>query len=196
MIYYRDSVTEASWQLLKDLKRQFNFCLIGGWAVGLYTHQLKSKDIDIVVKPDELSRIRGKYELFRNERLKKYEFRQGEVQIDVYPAYYSDLGIKAEKILADCRTVVGFSVPLPETLFILKLVAWLGRKSSPKGRKDLIDLVGLLETQKLDRGKLQHSGIKTLIKELRLLVSLSELNLNRHQLSRAKKRWLLFLDSQ
>jgi len=60
----------------------------------------------------------------------------------------------------------------------------------------LIDLVGLLETQKLDRGKLQHSGIKTLIKELRLLVSLSELNLNRHQLSRAKKRWLLFLDSQ
>jgi len=111
MIYYRDSVTEASWQLLKDLKRQFNFCLIGGWAVWLYTHQLKSKDIDIVVKPDELSRIRGKYELFRNERLKKYEFRQGEVQIDVYPAYYSDLGIKAEKILADCRTVVGFSVP-------------------------------------------------------------------------------------
>ena len=196
MVYYRDSVTEASWQLLKELKRQFQFCLIGGWAVWLYTRQLKSKDIDLVVKPEELSRIRRKYELFKNERLKKYEFRQGEAQVDVYAAYYSELGIEAEKILQDCRIVEGFSLPLPEVLFILKLAAWLDRKSSPKGRKDLIDLVSLLETQKLDRDKLKHQRIKILIKELKLLGSLPELNLNQHQLARAKKRWLLFLNSQ
>ena len=189
MIYYRDSVTEASWQLLKELKRQFKFCLIGGWAVWLYTRRLKSKDIDLVVGPEELGRIRRKYELFKNERLKKYEFRQGEAQVDVYPAYYSDLGVKAEKILTDCRIVEGFLVPAPELLFILKLVAWLGRKSSPKGRKDLIDLISLLQTQKLAKSKLKHAGMKILVKELKLLVSLPELNLNQQQLVRAKKDW-------
>lgn len=196
MNYYRDSVTEASWQLLKELKRQFQFCLIGGWAVWLYTRQLKSKDIDLVVKPEELSRIRRKYELFKNERLKKYEFRQGEAQADVYAAYYSDLGIKAEKILTGCRIVEGFSLPSPEVLFSLKLTAWLGRKNSPKGRKDLIDLVSLLMTAGFDCAKLKHDGLKILIEELRLLTDLPELNLNQHQLARAKKRWLLFLNSQ
>ncbi|MDZ7587176.1 MAG: hypothetical protein U0946_05430 [Patescibacteria group bacterium] len=196
MMYYRDSVTQASWKLLRELKQQFNFCLIGGWAVWLYTRQLKSKDIDLVIGPEELSRIRQKYELFKNERLKKYEFRQGEAQVDIYSSYYSDLGVKAEKILTDCRTVEGFLVPSPELLFILKLVAWLGRRGSPKGRKDLIDLISLLQTQKLAKRKLKQAGMKILVKELKLLVSLPELNLNQHQLARAKKKWLLFLDSQ
>lgn len=195
-MYYRDSVTQASWKLLRELKQQFNFCLIGGWAVWLYTRQLKSKDIDLVIGPEELSRIRQKYELFKNERLKKYEFRQGEAQVDIYSSYYSDLGVKAEKILTDCRTVEGFLVPSPELLFILKLVAWLGRRGSPKGRKDLIDLISLLQTQKLAKRKLKQAGMKILVKELKLLVSLPELNLNQHQLARAKKKWLLFLDSQ
>lgn len=57
MVYYRDSVTQASWQLLQELKRQFKFGLIGGWAVWLYTQKSKSKDIDIVVEPEELSQI-------------------------------------------------------------------------------------------------------------------------------------------
>ncbi len=193
MIYYRDSVTEASWQLLTELKRQFNFCLIGGWAVWLYTRRLKSKDIDIVIRPEELSKIRGKYELFKNERLRKYEFRQGEAQVDVYPAYYSDLGIKAEKILEDCRIVDGFSLPQPEVLFSLKLSAWLGRRSSPKGRKDLIDMVSLLQLPRLDCRKLKHKGMKILIQELGLLADLPEIKLNKHQLARAKKRWLVNL---
>ena len=58
--------------------------------------------------------------------------------------------VKAEKILESCRTVAGFSLPSPEVLFTLKLTAWLGRKNSPKGRKDLIDLASLLELPELD----------------------------------------------
>lgn len=194
MVYYRDSVTGQSWELLKELKRQFKFCLIGGWAVWLYTHQLKSKDIDIVVEPEELGRIRKKYELTKNDRLKKYEFRKGEVQIDVYPAYYSKPGIKVEQILANCRVVEGFSVPLPETLFILKLTAWLARKRSAKGRKDLVDLISLLQIQENEQGSIKHQGIKILVEELRALASVPELNLNQHQWSRVKKRILLFLN--
>lgn len=194
-MYYRDSVTETSWQLLKELKRQFNFCLIGGWAVWLYTRQLKSKDIDLVVKPEELSRIRRKYELFKNERLKKYEFRQGEAQVDVYPAYYSDLGIEAEKIMASCRIVEGFSLPSPEVLFRLKLTAWLGRKNSPKGRKDLIDMVSILLTQDIDRRKLKSDGLSVLGQEIKRLTELPELNLNKHKFSRAKNKFLLLLNA-
>jgi hypothetical protein len=196
MVYYRDSVTEASWQLLLALKRRFKFCLIGGWAVWLYTHQLKSKDIDILVEPEELGRIRKKYDLFKNNRLKKYEFRKGEVQIDVYPAYYADLGIKAEEILSNSRIVEGFLVPAPEVLFILKLIAWLERKHSAKGRKDLIDLVSLLPMIGGKGIKLNHPGIKNLTQELKAVVALPELNLNRHQWVRTKKRLLLFLNSQ
>jgi len=193
MAFYRESVTESSWQLLQALKRQFKFCLIGGWAVWLYTKQLKSKDIDIVVKPDELSRIRQKYELFKNDRLKKYEFRKGEVQIDVYPAYYADLGIKAEEVLSNSRIVEGFLVPVPESLFILKLVAWLNRKSSPKGRKDLIDMISLLHVCKLDKTRLQHPGLPVFVQELKRLVELPELNLNQHQIAKCKKDWLAIL---
>lgn len=189
MVYYRDSVTGQSWELLKELKRQFKFCLIGGWAVWLYSHQLKSKDIDIVVEPQELTKIRQKYELFKNERLKKYEFRKGEVQIDVYPAYYSDLGIKAEKILANCRLVEGFSVPVPETLFILKLTAWLERKHSAKGRKDLVDLVGLLAAGEFELKSISHPAQELFARQLKTMTSLPELNLNRYQFAQLKKTW-------
>jgi len=103
MVFYRDSVTESSWQLLQELKRQFKFCLIGGWAVWLYTQQLKSKDIDMVIDLGQLSKLRQKYDLVKNERLKKHQFRRGEVEVDVYTPYYSNLGIKAEKILTASR---------------------------------------------------------------------------------------------
>ncbi|MFH0943107.1 MAG: hypothetical protein V1810_02920 [Candidatus Beckwithbacteria bacterium] len=195
MGFYRDSVTAKSWQLLKILKQQYQFCLIGGWAVWLYTKKLKSKDIDIVVDLNQLAKLKQDYDLFKNERLKKYELKQGEVDVDIYAPFYSEIGIKAEEILEDMLVVSGFTVPSPELLFNLKLNAWLDRRISAKGRKDLIDLAALLETQKLDRRKLQNKGLKILVKELRLLPSLTEINLNQHYLSRAKKKWLFFLDT-
>ena len=89
MVYYRDAVTQKSWQLLTELTRKFRFVLIGGWAVWLYTKQLKSKDIDIVVDLSQLVKLKTRFDLVKNNRLKKYEFRNGEVQVDVYTPYYS-----------------------------------------------------------------------------------------------------------
>ena len=48
MPYYHDLITEKSWQILQELKRRHTFILIGGWAVYLYTKQLKSKDVDVI----------------------------------------------------------------------------------------------------------------------------------------------------
>ena len=76
MNFYRDQVTQKSWQLLQDMAKKYKFVLIGGWAVWLYTHQLKSKDIDLVVEFDQLERLRQDFSLTKNDRLKKYEIIQ------------------------------------------------------------------------------------------------------------------------
>lgn len=61
MAFYHDLVTEKSWDELKKLHTICNFTLLGGWAVYLYTHGLKSKDIDILVDYTELPKLRSRY---------------------------------------------------------------------------------------------------------------------------------------
>ena len=73
MNYYRDQVTQKSWQVLTALSNKYEFVLIGGWAVWLYTKQLKSKDIDMVVALDQLGKLSRDYDLVKNDRLFKYE---------------------------------------------------------------------------------------------------------------------------
>ena len=135
MAYYRDSVTQKSWLFLQELRRKFHFVLIGGWAIWLYTRQLKSKDIDIVVELSELDKLKTTYDLTKNERLKKYEIKQGEVDIDIYVPFYSNPGVAAEQILKDAVLIESLKVPSRELLLILKTVAWKSRRMSTKGRK-------------------------------------------------------------
>jgi len=58
MEFYHELITEKSFKILQDLKRKFNFILIGGWAIYLYTKTLKSKDLDIILDYDELEKIK------------------------------------------------------------------------------------------------------------------------------------------
>jgi len=198
MNYYRDQITDKSWQVLTELQRELKMVLIGGWAVWVYTRQLKSKDIDVVLDFDQLEILRKDYDVIKNERLRKYEARKGEIQIDVYVPYYSQLGIGAEKVMEMVTTREGFTVPIIEVLLILKLAVYRQRKNSVKGRKDLIDVVSLLlggeaSWQKW-QGLLNEYGLfdlqGELISLLVPLMAMEELGLNRHQLARKKKEWL------
>ncbi len=63
--FYQNLITEKSYKILQDLKREFDFILIGGWAVFLYTKALKSKDIDLIVEYQELERLRKKFDLIK-----------------------------------------------------------------------------------------------------------------------------------
>jgi len=54
MPYYHDLIAQKSWQLLQSLGKKFDFVLIGGWAVFLYTGALKSKDIDLILDYPQL----------------------------------------------------------------------------------------------------------------------------------------------
>lgn len=40
MPFYHNLITQKSWEVLKKLKAKYDFILIGGWAVFLYTKSL------------------------------------------------------------------------------------------------------------------------------------------------------------
>lgn len=201
MNFYHDLITQRSWQVLTFLKKKYQFILIGGWAVFLYTRALKSKDIDLVVEYEVLARLKEEFAVSKNEHLRKYEARQEAVEIDIYLPFYSNPGIPAEDLKAFSFSLEGFKVVEKEVLAILKQKALIERRDSLKGRKDLADLISLFRLADFDwqkykkvierysLGKAQRQVYK-IIKELR---KLEELNLNPHQIARLKSKILPFI---
>ncbi len=197
MNYYHDLITEKSWTTLQEIKQSFDFVLIGGWAVYLYTHGLKSRDIDFMCDYKTLEKLRGNYELIKNDRLKKYEIHWGEFDIDIYTPFFSDLPIPTEDLMTMTMSEEGFTVLKKEPLLILKQKAFEDRRMSAKGEKDKIDILALLKSgfdikayQKLlKKYQLQdlQEQLMSLLKETR---EVPELDLNAHQLSRLKKVWI------
>lgn len=199
MTYYHNLVTEKSWAELKNLHRVCNFTLLGGWAVYLYTHGLKSKDIDILVDYSELPKLQKNFEFVKNDRLHKYEAIRGPVQIDIYTPHYSKLGIPVEVLLSHTQPVDGFNIILPEYLILLKIFTLSQRGRTPKGHKDFLDLISIFLTLKNKpftlAVKLAHqydlsSSLKFFSQILFENTSLPELSLNNHQFSLIKKSLL------
>ncbi|MBI2327928.1 hypothetical protein HYU92_06450 [Candidatus Curtissbacteria bacterium] len=203
MDFYHDLVTQKSWQLLQDLRRRFNFILIGGWAVFLYTHALKSKDIDLVAEHADLEKLRQEFAIYKNDRLKKYEARSEEVEVDIYVPYYSNPGLPAEDLKNYVLSLEGFKVVEKEVLAILKQKALLARAGTAKGKKDLIDLIGLFRLGDFNWEKYRNLAVKYGLedslrfthKTISQAISVEELGLNRHQFSRFKRKILPFFSS-
>jgi len=202
MEFWHSLITEKSFKVLQDLRRRFKFILIGGWAVFLYTKALKSKDIDLICEFKELEKIKDQIGIIKNERLKKYEAKTEDIDIDIYIPFYSDLGIPVKKIKDYTQNLEGFIVPKPEILLILKQKAYQERKGSTKGEKDKIDIISLLNKTEIDFTFYQkiftENGLKDfendLINLLTETVEIKELNLNQYQFSRLKKEWLKKLE--
>lgn len=171
--FYQNLITQKSFDLLKRLRQYYQFILIGGWAVFLYTQGLKSKDIDLIVDFETLSALKKKFELSKNERLKKYEIKQDGLDIDIYVPYFSDLGLPIEEIRERAVSLEGFRVPSLAALLILKQVAWLNRRDSVKGEKDKIDIISLL-LREVDWSDYKNLLNQVTIKE-NLLASLKDL---------------------
>ncbi|MEW6295054.1 MAG: hypothetical protein AB1467_02020 [Candidatus Diapherotrites archaeon] len=150
MDYWNSLLTEKSWLVLQELKDKFDFLLIGGWAVFLWVNAHKSKDIDLVVEIEELQKIKGLYELKKNDRLRKYEFFVEEIDVDVYLPFYSKLALPVEELKKFTAKIQGFKVVRPEILLILKQGAEIERMHSEKGLKDRIDLMDLMLSGQID----------------------------------------------
>lgn len=199
--YYQSIITQKSWDLLTDLRKRYDFILIGGWAVFLYTRALKSKDIDIIVSFETLAKLQQEFPLVKNERLKKYEIKREEVDIDIYLPYYSDPGLPIEEISKYALEREGFRLPTVEVLLILKQNVYLRRKFSAKGQKDRLDILALATSREVNfdryREILHQNNRVELINHLKDLLSATvqeaELNLNPHRFARQKKRILAAL---
>ena len=199
MAYYHDLTTQKSWDELKNLHNICDFTLLGGWAVYLYTHGLKSKDIDILVDYGELPKLQKNFEFIKNDRLHKYEAIRGPVQIDIYTPHYSELGIPVEILLENSHSKDAFQVIKPEYLILLKLYTLSQRGRTPKGRKDFLDLVSLnlalkddpfiLAAKLAQKYKLSDS-LHFFTQILSENTSIPELNLTSHQFSPIKKSLL------
>jgi len=195
MEFWHEIIIKKSFNLLQKFKKRYKFVLIGGWAVWLYAHTLKSKDIDLIIDYDELARLKKKFLITKNERLKKYEMQVEEIDVDLYLPYYSYLGIPVEEIEKYTVSQEGFKVPIPEVLLILKQKAFEGRQNSPKGEKDKIDIFSLLNLKDFDFSKYKRllkkykkeKFLKSLINLLKETYEVKELGLNRQKLSRLKK---------
>jgi len=143
MEFWNSNLTEKSWEILQNLKKKYDFILIGGWATYLWTQQQKSKDIDIVIGIKELQKFKTE-SLSKNDSLKKYEIKIEEVDIDIYVSYFSKLTIPPEDLIKYSANTQGFKVASPESLLILKQGAEIQRGNSIKGEKDKIDIMSIL----------------------------------------------------
>lgn len=194
--YYHHLVTDKSFIILQDLKRRYDFILIGGWAVFFFTKSLKSKDIDCIVDHTVLQKFRTDYALVKNARLQKYEIHVEEVDVDIYVHHYSDLGIPIDVIEKNTVRREGFVLPRPEILLLLKQKAYADRQGTSKGEKDHIDIVSLLaRVENFDwhfykkiiaqhQCDMRRDELRTLLTGM---TDVPELSLNQHAYSRLKK---------
>lgn len=195
MDYYHNLITEKSWKELQNLRRRLDFTLIGGWATYMYAKTLKSKDIDIIVDYDKLPVIAKLYNLSKNDRLKKYQAGNEEVEIDIYLPHYSKIGIPVEDIIDKTRVIEGFTVLDPAYLCALKLYTLGERGRTPKGRKDFLDILSLFTSFVFEA-----VAVRTLITRYHLEASrgvfvdflsesqeIPELNLSTHSYAKVKR---------
>ena len=200
MEFWNSDITEESWNKLQEMRKSFDFILIGGWAIYVYTKMHKSKDIDIIVDYDVHRSLGSLGKVQKNDRLHKYEIKSERFDIDVYLPGYSKLALPPEEIFKDLnRRVEGFRVPTPEALMVLKLGAAKERLKSIKGEKDAIDILSMLFFSDFNPELFKKIVEKNRGNEyVRLLLSIlrsadrreiSYLNLNEKTFSGLKKRW-------
>ncbi len=142
--FWHESLTEESWKKLQDLSKELELTVIGGWSVWLWTKQHKSKDIDIIVNFKQLAKLKEKYDLEKNDRLKKYEIKMPSFDVDIYVPFYSRLALPIEDLLEERVKIDGINTINCESLLILKQGAEIDRRGTIKGQKDSIDLLTIL----------------------------------------------------
>ena len=158
---WREETVEKSWQILNQLKNLTDFVLIGGWAVYLWTHKLKSRDIDLIINQENFYRLQQQllqqnYALKRNVRLMKFEAIIDTVEVDIYTPFISKLTVPCLDILNNkmYSSIELFKVAQPEALILLKTQAAQQRWHSEKGIKDRIDILSLIKYADLNKDTL------------------------------------------
>jgi len=149
---WRDEIFERSWRVLGELKDFADFVLIGGWGVYLWTKKLKSRDIDIYIDQENFYKLQSEllqrdYALKRNVRLMKFEALIGDVEVDIYTPFMSNLAVPCLDVFNKrlYSLIERFKVAIPEVLLLLKAQVAQQRWHAEKGVKDRVDIISLLK---------------------------------------------------
>lgn len=79
--------------------------------------------------------------------------------------YSTTLALRAEYVQRNAQSRSGFLVPDAATLLALKIGAWIDRRGTPKGDKDLLDIKSLLPL--VPRGEFFATLLRAGLEELR-----------------------------
>lgn len=150
MEFWNEIILEKSWKVLQRISKEFDFVLIGGWAIYLWTNSQKSVDVDVIVEYETLGYLKKNYMLRKDDHLKRYEIVIDDVGVDIYLPYFSNLGIPVEGIITYTVKIKDFETLPPELLLILKQKAEYERRDSVKGQKDRVDILNLLTRLDMD----------------------------------------------
>lgn len=186
MEFWNSDITNESWKELLVLSTKYNFILIGGWAIYLYTKLQKSRDIDMVVDYDQIKLLSVDFEMRKNPSLYRYEIKFQKFDIDVYTPFYSKLTVPPEDLINNYTLIENTRVPRVEEVLILKLGAFDDRMNSIKGQKDRLDITGLAFYSNID-----YSRLKTLLNKYE---KPSYIDLYVNAIAHIEKRLLPFLN--
>jgi len=157
MEIWNEKAIEKSERVLKEFGKVSDFVLIGGWAVFFWTKSIKSIDIDIYMNFKDFYKIqstlaeKGIFISF-NPRLKKYNTKIEEVDIDIYMPDKCDLLPPCKDVFENkwFEIIEGFKILKPEPLLLLKVGAENKRANTMKGFKDRCDILSLMVKLDLD----------------------------------------------
>jgi hypothetical protein len=160
---WREETVEQSWQVLNELRNLADFILIGGWAVYLWTHKMKSRDIDLCIDQENFYKLQQQllqrnHALKRNVRLMKFEAIIDTVEIDIYTPFASKLIVPCLDIYKNrlYSSIELFKAAQPEALLLLKAQAAQQRWHSEKGVKDRIDIISLIKYADIKKDALKQ----------------------------------------
>jgi hypothetical protein len=166
--------------------------IIGGWAIWAYNPYKYSMDIDVVLRPGGLWKVREKllqlgFTETSRGHLGKKGFKKalevGAIEVEVYDdkiGPFTAEDVLKRSLEKDLFGMMG-KVASPTDLTILKVYALTERRESGKGQKDISDLIALLVAV---RGEVRVDDLKKAIPKKDLKDAIALLTSSYQQTSR------------
>lgn len=186
-------IYDASKEIVRELLASgAEIGVIGGWAIWAYNPYKYSLDIDIVLKPSGLWKVREKlvelgFGETSGDHLGKKGFKKavegGAIEVDVYDGRIGPFTAKEVLQRSLEKELFGekAKVASPTDLLILKVYALTERRESGKGQKDISDLVALLLVA---RGDVNVEEVRKTFKKKELKDAIALLTSSYQQTSR------------
>ena len=140
------------WHGIQEIAEMFrdDVVFIGGIAVYLHSVAAKmpfterSHDADLYVSLAAYDDLRSIETVTSNPRLRKKQFIKYGMDYDVYVEHNHSLAVPFTNIFARSTLIDGVRIASLEHLLVLKLLAYISRKNTPKGPKDARDIIRIV----------------------------------------------------